>query len=99
MTLNNSMMITPLPPAQSAGKMFKHGSVLDGKTFAYRVNSQRKSTPFSFPVAWTDTWASGPQAWLADILSRIGAHPAHRLDELLPWNWKPQVVTIAAHAA
>jgi transposase len=31
-----------------------------------------------------------PQAWLADILSRIAAHPAHRLDELLPWNWVPR---------
>ncbi|MBB4398923.1 hypothetical protein GGD62_008071 [Bradyrhizobium sp. ERR14] len=30
-----------------------------------------------------------PQAWLTDILSRIAAHPAHRLDELLPWNWTP----------
>lgn len=28
-----------------------------------------------------------PQAWLADILERIaGRHPAHRVDELLPWN-------------
>src|SRR6478736_832466 len=25
-----------------------------------------------------------PQAWLSDVLSRIAAHPAHRLDELLP---------------
>jgi len=30
-----------------------------------------------------------PQAWLADVLTRIAAHPAHRLDELLPWNWVP----------
>jgi transposase len=29
-----------------------------------------------------------PQAWLADVLSRIAAHPAARLDELLPWNWR-----------
>ena len=29
-----------------------------------------------------------PQAWLADILARIADHPAHRLDELLPWNWR-----------
>jgi transposase len=28
-----------------------------------------------------------PQAWLADVLARIASHPAHRLDELLPWNW------------
>jgi len=29
-----------------------------------------------------------PQAWLADVLARIADHPASRLDELLPWNWK-----------
>jgi hypothetical protein len=28
------------------------------------------------------------QVWLADVLARIAGHPAHRLDELLPWNWK-----------
>ncbi len=31
-----------------------------------------------------------PQAWLADVLGRIAGHPAHRIDELLPWNWKNQ---------
>ncbi len=40
-----------------------------------------------------------PQAWLADILARIATHPAHRLDELLPWNWKPPAASIAAQAA
>ena len=29
-----------------------------------------------------------PQAWLADVLSRIADHPAQRLDELLPWRWR-----------
>jgi transposase len=29
-----------------------------------------------------------PQAWLADILARIADHPASRLDQLLPWNWR-----------
>ena len=29
-----------------------------------------------------------PQAWLADVLRRIADHPASRLHELLPWNWK-----------
>ena len=39
-----------------------------------------------------------PQAWLADVLSRIAGHPAKKLDELLPWNWKRlrEVATIAA---
>ena len=31
-----------------------------------------------------------PQAWLTDVLARIAAHPASRLDDLLPWNWKAQ---------
>ena len=30
-----------------------------------------------------------PRAWLADVLARIADHPASRLDELLPWRWKP----------
>ena len=29
-----------------------------------------------------------PQAWLPDVLARLPDHPAKRLDELLPWNWK-----------
>jgi transposase len=26
------------------------------------------------------------RAWLADVLGKIGDHPASRLDRLLPWN-------------
>ena len=40
-----------------------------------------------------------PQAWLTDVLSRIASHPAHRLDELLPWNWAPRASKISAQAA
>ncbi len=40
-----------------------------------------------------------PQAWLADVLARIATHPAHRLDELLPWNWTPRTSAAAARAA
>ena len=43
--------------------------------------------------------AVDPQAWLADVLTRIAAHPARRLDELLPWNWKLQAASIPAQAA
>ena len=32
-----------------------------------------------------------PQAYLADVLDRIHDHMSNRLDELLPWNWKPAV--------
>ena len=39
-----------------------------------------------------------PQAWLADVLARIAEHPAQKLDELLPWHWRPRsaVTTEAA---
>jgi transposase len=32
-----------------------------------------------------------PEAYLADLVGRIGEHPASRIDELLPWNWSPQI--------
>jgi transposase len=40
-----------------------------------------------------------PQAWLSDVLSRIASHPAHRLDELLPWNWRSRSSLQPAQAA
>jgi hypothetical protein len=40
-----------------------------------------------------------PQAWLADVLTRIDARPAHRLDELLPWNWRLKAQGASALAA
>ena len=39
-----------------------------------------------------------PRAWLADVLARIARHPASRLHELLPWNWKRDQVKDAAAA-
>ena len=30
-----------------------------------------------------------PQAWLTEILHRIPEHPSNRIDQLLPWNCKP----------
>ena len=40
--------------------------------------------------------AIDPQAWLADVLRRIADHPASRLADLLPWNWKPTATTAVA---
>ena len=40
-----------------------------------------------------------PQAWLADALARIADHPAQKLDELLPWNWKPAILRAQFMAA
>jgi transposase len=37
-----------------------------------------------------------PEAWLADVIVRIADHPISRIDELLPWNWRPQTTLTQA---
>jgi transposase len=37
-----------------------------------------------------------PQAWLTDVLARIAGHPASKIDELLPWNWKHRIAAMVA---
>ena len=39
-----------------------------------------------------------PQAWLADVLARIAEHPASRLDDLLPWNWRKEAGVLSQAA-
>jgi len=40
-----------------------------------------------------------PQAWLADVLARLPDHPANKVANLLPWNWKANLEPKAAVAA
>jgi transposase len=37
-----------------------------------------------------------PQAWLAFVLAKLPDHPAKKIDELLPWNWKAAQATSQA---
>jgi hypothetical protein len=37
-----------------------------------------------------------PEAWLSDVIARIGSHPINRLAELLPWHWQPQATQSVA---
>jgi transposase len=39
-----------------------------------------------------------PQAYLRDVLARIGDHPINRIGDLAPWNWQTprEAVTMAA---
>ena len=40
-----------------------------------------------------------PQAWLAYVLANLPDHPAKRIDDLLPWNWKASQTPMKAAAA
>ncbi|MDP4027001.1 transposase, partial [Methylobacterium sp. NEAU 140] len=42
--------------------------------------------------------AIDPQAWLADVLTRIADYPAPRLHELLPWHWRSATAPLAEAA-
>jgi transposase len=39
-----------------------------------------------------------PRTWLAHALGTIAAQSAHRLAELLPWNWRKSIGNIPAVA-
>ena len=39
-----------------------------------------------------------PRAWLADVLPRIADHPAKKIADLLPWNWKAALPVTAVAA-
>ncbi len=39
------------------------------------------------------------RAWLADVLARTADHPASKIAELLPWNWKAANKATVAQAA
>ena len=49
-------------------------------------------------IATTKLNGVDPQAWLADVLARIADHPAQRLQQRLPWNWRSEASALA-HAA
>ena len=66
-------------------------------TFAGSDEGGRRAAAIYTLIATAKLNGVDPQAWLADVLARLPDHPMRRLDELLPWNWRPKILT--AHAA
>jgi hypothetical protein len=66
---------------ETAGQQFLYSN--SATTPAQRVRSIGTSSVARIFLTDID-----PQAWLADVLARINEHAIHRLDQLLPWNWK-----------
>jgi transposase len=66
-------------------------------TFAGSDEGGRRAAAVYTLIATAKLNDVDPQAWLADMLARLQDHPAKRIHELLPWNWRHQI--FAAQAA
>ena len=65
-------------------------------TFAGSDSGGRRAAAIYTLIETAKLNDADPRAWLADVLARIADHPARRIAELLPWNWRS---TAAARAA
>jgi transposase len=65
-------------------------------TFAGSDNGGRRAATIYTLIETAKLNDIGPQTWLADMLARLQDHPAKRIAELLPWNWKRQLPQRAA---
>ena len=59
-------------------------------TFAGSDNGGRRAAAIYTLIESAKLSDVDPQAWLTDVLARLQDHPARRIAELLPWNWKLQ---------
>jgi len=66
-------------------------------TFAGSDEGGRRAAAIYTLIATAKLNDIDPQAWLADVLSRLPDHSAKRIHELLPWNWHRE--SVAADAA
>jgi transposase len=57
-------------------------------TFAGSDEGGRRAAAIYTLIATAKLNDVDPQAWLADVLARLPDHPAKRIHELLPWNWR-----------
>ena len=65
-------------------------------TFAGSDEGGRRAAALYTLIATAKLNDIDPQAWLADMLARLPDHPAKRVHELLPWNWRLQNIAVEA---
>ena len=65
-------------------------------TFAGSDEGGRRAAAIYTLIATAKLNDVDPQAWLADVLARLPDHPAKRIHDLLPWNWKTTCTKLAA---
>ena len=64
------------------------GSVGAASPVGYTESGENVAGLFSL-IATCEANGVNPTEYLADVLMRVQTHPASRIDELLPHNWKP----------
>ena len=56
-------------------------------TFAGSDRGGERAAAMSTLIETAKLNGADPQAWLADVLTRLADHPARRLEDLFPWRW------------
>lgn len=79
-----------LEMTNNAAERAMRAPVLGRKNWLFAGSDQGGATAAIFYTlaATARLNALDPEAWLADVIERIGEHPMSRLDDLLPWNWR-----------
>jgi transposase len=60
--------------------------------FAGSHSSAQRAAMFYSLLATCKNHEVNPAVWLHDVLNRIATHPIKQIEDLLPQNWKPEMV-------
>jgi len=71
-------------------KWLRHGHNRNNWLFAGSLRAGRRAAAVMSLVQSAKMNGHDPYVYLKDVLARLPVHPAARLDELLPQNWKPE---------
>lgn len=81
-----------IPPDNNRSESALRVIALGRKNFLFvgnEANGEELAVLYSL-VSTCEINGVDPLAYLTDVLSRIGSHPASKLDELLPHIWRPR---------
>lgn len=87
-----------LCPTNNAAERALRGVALGRKAWLFAGSDrggERAAAMYSL-IATAKLNGVDPRAWLAGVLARIADHPASRLHQPLPWNWKEAADRLAA---
>src|SRR5215471_10878979 len=72
------------------------GRVWPRSRHSHRITDQAQRVEIISAKELHQRWSDEEKRLLGTVLGRISGHPASRLDELLPWNWKGRSARLVA---